>query len=336
MPDHVFGDGSLANIDPKFEQLTMDPRRAPKSGGALRLAGAGTGTIDGVRLRLVQANVAQHHKWKPELREALFKRHLQLSAQDGVEGITHIIWPETAIPYFIADDPLRRQAIAAVVPRDGLVISGALRKSAGEAESVDLWNSVYAIDDQGRIVGSYDKFHLVPFGEYVPFRQVLTFAKITYGAIDFSAGPGPRTLRLPGLPPVSPLICYEAIFPHQVVDRDDRPKWLLNVTNDAWFGLSSGPFQHFASARVRAVEQGLPLVRAANTGISGVVDAYGRVTARLGLGHAGVVDATLPVALDGLTPYARWGDATLLALLAFVAAIGAVVARWTEFCGKTQ
>lgn len=288
------------------------------AGGAWRLAGAGTSTVDGVRLRLVQPNIAQHHKWQPELREALFKRHLQLSANAGADGVTHVIWPETAIPYFIADDPPRRRAIAAVVPPGGLVIAGALRQSPGETDSRKLWNSIHAFDAEGRVVGTYDKFHLVPFGEYVPFRQVLTFAKITYGAIDFSAGPGPRTLRLPGLPPVGPLICYEAIFPHQVVDREDRPKWLLNVTNDAWFGLSSGPYQHFASARVRAVEQGLPLVRAANTGISGVIDPYGRVTAKLGLGRAGALDAVLPTALIGPTTYSKWGDGMFLMLVVLI------------------
>jgi apolipoprotein N-acyltransferase len=151
-------------------------------------------------------------------------------------------------------------------------------------------------------------------------------AKVTYGTVDFSTGPGPRTLRLPGLPPVSPLICYEAIFPHRIVDRDDRPTWLLNVTNDAWFGISSGPYQHFASARLRAVEQGLALVRVANTGISAVVDPYGRVTARLDLGRAGVLDAALPAAHDGLTPYARWGDVTVLVLIALG---GAILAGWT-------
>ena len=216
----------------------------------------------------------------------------------------------------------------AVVPRDGLVISGALRKSsAGNAELMELWNSVYAIDDQGRIAGSYDKFHLVPFGEYVPFRQVLTFAKITYGAIDFSAGPGPRTLRLPGLPPVSPLICYEIIFPGRVADRQDRPAWLLNITNDAWYGRSSGPYQHFAAARLRAVEEGLPLVRVAGTGISAVVDAYGRTVARLGLGRAGVIDSALPAPLAGATPYGRLGDRIVLLILIAVAGAGYVLQR---------
>ena len=293
-------------------------------GGALRLAAAGADTVEGVRLRLVQPNVAQHHKWRPELREAQFADQLQLTAGEGIDGVSHVIWPETAIPYAIANDPARRRIVASVTPRDGVLISGAIRTPPEPSSPPRVWNSVHAINADGRVVGTYDKFHLVPFGEYVPLRRVLTFAKLTYGIVDFSAGPGPRTLRLPGLPPVGPLICYEAIFPHEVVDRTDRPDWLLNLTNDAWFGISSGPYQHFASARMRAVEQGLPLVRVANTGISGVIDAYGRITALLGLDRKGVLDAALPVALGRLTPYARWGDFTLLAALA----IGALLLGW--------
>ncbi len=161
----------------------------------------------------------------------------------------------------------------------------------------------------------------MPFGEYMPFRDILPVAKLTYGTTDFSPGPGPRSLTVAGLPPFSALICYEAIFPAAVVEPGKRPGFLLNITNDAWFGVSSGPYQHFASARLRAVERGLPLVRAANTGISAVVDALGRITARLGLGREGVLDAALPAALDAPTPYAGWGDFWLLPL----AAVGAVL-----------
>ncbi|MFQ5783411.1 MAG: apolipoprotein N-acyltransferase [Alphaproteobacteria bacterium] len=294
------------------------------AGGALRLAGAEPDVVDGVRLRLVQPNIAQHHKWRPELRKAFLERHLEMTTARSLDGVSAVIWPETAIPYFIANDPALRRLVATAAPPGGVLLSGAIRTTPEPSTPGKLWNSLHAIDSRGAVVATYDKFHLVPFGEYVPFRRLLPLEKLTYGSVDFSAGRGPRTLHIPGLPAVSPLICYEAIFPHRVLDRADRPRWLLNITNDAWFGMSSGPYQHFASARLRAVEQGLPLVRVANTGISGVVDAYGRVTARLGLDRAGTLDATLPEALDSLTPYARWGDGTLLAILV----VGIVYLGW--------
>ena len=291
--------------------------------GMARLAAYPPGdAVDGVRLRLVQANVAQHHKWRADKREAMFRRHLALSIGAGFEDVTHVIWPETAIPYFIADDAERRAMIAAATPKGGALISGALR-GAPRTDSApqQLWNSLFAFDEAGRITATYDKTHLVPFGEYVPFRSILPVAKLTQGATDFSPGPGPRSLNVGGLPPFSALICYEAIFGPAVVEPGSRPGFLLNITNDAWFGISSGPYQHFASARLRAVEQGLPLVRAANTGISAVVDSQGRITAMLGLGWEGVLDAALPAALDAPTPYANGGDWWLLPLVALGAAV---------------
>jgi apolipoprotein N-acyltransferase len=187
-----------------------------------------------------------------------------------------------------------------------------------------VWNSMHGIDEVGNVVGTYDKFHLVPFGEYMPLREVFEFSKITVGTTDFTAGPGPRTLRFKGLPPVSPLICYEVIFPNQVVDSQDRPEWLLNLTNDGWYGISSGPYQHFDAARLRAVEEGLPLVRVANTGISGVVDGYGRVVSKLALGTKGTLDSVLPLSLQ-MTLYGRLGNWIVMFLVLVIGGAGMLI-----------
>lgn len=288
------------------------------AGGQWRLADAASGNVPGVRLRIVQAAIEPAIKNNADLREANLGRHLRLSIDTpGFADATHVIWPETAAQFLLEHDPEVLRAVASAAPPDGLLLTGAPRGEISNGRLVQVWNSMVAVDPAAAIVGTVDKFHLVPLGEYVPLRRLLPFiSKITPGSIDFSAGPGPVTLRLPGLPPVGPLICYEVIFPGAVVDSADRPAWLLNLTNDAWFGMSTGPYQHLASARLRAVEEGLPLVRAANTGISAVVDAYGRVTARLGLGDAGVIDADLPAPAPRLTLYARFGDGVLAGLLA--------------------
>ncbi len=287
--------------------------------GAVRLAGAGAEAVPGVLLRLVQPNIDQRLKWRPDLRQGHFIRYLNMSRADG--GPTHVIWPETAAPFVMANDAERRRIMATAVPPGGLLLSGSVRSTARSGRPFRAWNSLHALDESGQIVATYDKFHLVPFGEYVPLRSILKFAKLTAGRSDFTPGPGPRTLVLPGLPPVSPLICYEAIFSGRVSDRGARPGWMLNITNDAWFGISSGPYQHLANARFRAVEEGLPLVRAANTGISAIVDSHGRITASLALGTAGVLDAALPRAITP-TLFVRFGDWLLFALIAVCAAAG--------------
>ena len=204
--------------------------------------------------------------------------------------------------------------IAAVAPRDGYVITGALRANPPPDPPTRIWNSIEAIDGAGAIRAHYDKAHLVPFGEYVPMGDVLPVKKITPGSIDLSAGPGPQTIALSGLPAFSPIICYEAIFPGAVVDDKARPAWILNVTNDAWYGRSSGPYQHFAIARTRAIEEGLPLVRVANNGISGVIDPAGRVVARTGLDSVGHADVALPPPAAP-TLYAAAGDWLFAAML---------------------
>jgi apolipoprotein N-acyltransferase len=181
--------------------------------------------------------------------------------------------------------------------------------------------SMIALDAAGNIVGHYDKFHLVPFGEYVPLSKYLPIAKLTEGGTGYTPGPGPQTLHLPGLPPVGPLICYEVIFPGHVVAPGDRPKWLLNLTNDAWYGRSAGPHQHLAQARVRSVEEGLPMIRAAYSGISAVIDPYGRVLQHIGLEVAGTIDARLPAALSTPPPYTYMGNILYIALLFAIGAI---------------
>lgn len=283
-------------------------------GGAARLAEAKVGTVPNVLLRLVQPSIPQTLKWDPAVRESNFQRLLALSASPGADHVTDIIWPEAAATYFLNRDAVHRGAIAAIAPHDGLVITGTLRTEPPPEQPRDVWNSLVAINGSGEIVAGYDKVHLVPFGEYMPLRSILPLKKLTAGTIDLSAGPGVRTLDLPGLPEAGPLICYEVIFPGDVVDPHHRPAWLLNITNDAWFGFSSGPFQHFAIARTRAVEEGLPLVRAANNGISGVIDPYGRVVRRLGLDDIGALDSALPAALPPPV-YARVGDTIFLGLL---------------------
>ena len=296
-------------------------------GGAARLSGApavGENSVPDVRLRLVQPNIEQKDKWRANLRIPNLKEQIAMSSGPGPgPGPTHVIWSETAATYYLSNDAAVRSAIAQGTPRGGLTLTGGLRTTATREKPFKVWNSLFALDDAGAIVGAYDKFHLVPFGEYMPFRGIVGLEKLSAGATDFTAGAGPQTLRLKGLPPVSPLICYEVIFPGNVVNPEDRPEWLLSVTNDAWYGISTGPYQHFDAARFRAVEEGLPLVRVANTGISGVIDAYGRVVKRLELSEKGVLDTTLPKALAG-TVFGGAGNA--LALLLIIATGGAGMA----------
>ncbi len=285
--------------------------------GSLRLSGAPNGDVEGVRLRLVQAAIPQHLKWLPELRRSHLERQLQMTSEPGIEAVSHVIWPETATPFFVGRDAALRDMLGGAVRSGGLLITGAPRTTAQRETPFRVWNSVVAVDATGRLQASYDKFHLVPFGEYVPFRGILAklgVERLAAGRGDFQSGPGPTTLRWPGLPPVSPLICYEVIFPGDVADRGNRPAWLLNLTNDGWFGRTAGPYQHFAAARTRAVEEGLALVRSANTGISAIVGPLGRVRASLGLGEAGTLDGALPKSLSGKTVYVRFGDWSLIAL----------------------
>jgi apolipoprotein N-acyltransferase len=292
-------------------------------GGALRLGQDDRATVAGMTLRLVQPSIPQTLRNDPAADAASFRLLLALTRSPAATPPKLVLWPEAAAPPFLGRDPAARAAIAAALPAGAYAIVGTVRTDPPPLRPEHVWNGLDAIDTKGDIVASYDKSHLVPFGEYVPLRSILPIDKITPGTIDFSAGSGPRTIALPGVPPFGALICYEVIFPSAVVDPNDRPDWLLNVTNDAWYGFTSGPFQHLAAARVRAVEEGLPLVRDGNNGVSAVVNAYGRVLERLDLDAIGVLDARLPVKLAP-TLYARIGDAGFAALMAALLLLAAL------------
>jgi apolipoprotein N-acyltransferase len=243
-----------------------------------------------LRVVLVQGNVAQGQKWDPATMASVFERYLRLTDQGVREaGPTPavVVWPETASFYQLGTDKAAREAISNAA--HGMpVLAGAVRFDAEDRPR----NTLFAVTGTGSISGLYDKWHLVPFGEFQPSWARIGIQLVPGGG--FAPGPGPETLRVPGVPPVGPLICYEAIFPGQVINEADRPAWMVNVTNDAWFGTSSGPRQHLAAARLRAIEEGLPLLRAANTGITVAFDSRGHELTRIGMEQAGFRVVTLP------------------------------------------
>ena len=288
-------------------------------GGAVRLALAPESPSTGISLRLVQANIHQRSEWPEKERTAVVDRHVHLSRQPGFEAADLVIWPETAVSFYLAENAQLRDRLSEAVPPEGYLLTGSLRRTRKAGRATDIWNSFHAVTPEGGIAATYDKHRLVPFSEYIPLREAHSIRIIPYESDYFSAGPGPRTLQLQGVAPFSPLICYEAIFSGEVVADGERPHWLLNITNDSWLMGTTGSWQHFEIARMRAVEEGLPLVRAASTGISAVIDAWGRVTGRLGPGEEGVLDALLPLPTEVPTPQARFGDWTLAVLLLFAA-----------------
>jgi apolipoprotein N-acyltransferase len=221
--------------------------------------------------------------------------------------------------------------LAELLPSRTVLVMGALRRDAPGAGERKVYNSVLAFDGDASLVAHYDKWRLVPGGEFLPFESILEplgFRKVVTVPGSFAAGPGPRNIMLPGLAPAGVLICYEAIFPHDLIDQKERPSFLINVTNDGWFGRSSGPYQHLAQARLRTIEQGLPLIRAANTGISAIIDSYGRTGQSLALGTEGVLDGQLPQSLPP-TVYALAGD-TMLAGLIILLGLVAMALRYVR------
>jgi apolipoprotein N-acyltransferase len=294
-------------------------------GGLARISSADQTVDQSVLIRIVQANIPQRDKWKSELRFKHISKYLDLS--NFPSKLTKfsippkkpdiIIWPETAVPDFLSKNNSLRNFLGSSLSKGSILITGAPSLSINQPKQ--LYNSLFIISKSGEIKGRYDKVHLVPFGEYVPFKDWLPFSKVVDGLADFHPGTRPNLINVPFIGIVSPLICYEVIFPGSVIRNisKTRPKLLINLTNDAWFGKSSGPFQHLAIAKMRAIEEGIPLVRAANMGISGFYDAYGRNMGEISLNDEGVLDRHLFKPIASSTIYGKFGD-TLYFCMMFV------------------
>lgn len=298
--------------------------------GAARLARTPTQFVAGVKLRIMQPNLAQDEKFNYGAKQQVMSRYLSLSDRatgpdaTGVRDVTHLIWPESAFPFFLAREAEALAQIADLLPPGTVLIVGAARPATAAPTPgiVRAYNSIYVIDHDGSILSVYDKLHLVPFGEYLPFQDFLEslgLMQLTKVRGGYISGERRGPMTAPGAPAFLPLICYEIVFPGEAVPRGERPAWLVNLTNDGWFGRSSGPYQHLQQARVRAIEEGLPLVRAANTGVSAVIDPVGRIIRSLPLGTEGVLDSALPRSIEP-TIFVRFRDGPIgLVMLAGLA-----------------
>ena len=293
--------------------------------GAMRLSRTPTLFVEGVRLRIMQPNLQQDQKFNYGAKQKVMSQYLELSDRStgpqsgGVRDVTHLIWPESAFPFLLTREPDALAQIAALLPEGTVLITGAVRApEAPPGQKIErAYNSIYVIDHDGSILSVYDKIHLVPFGEYLPFQNFLEklgLMQLTKLPGGFIAGERRRAMEVPRAPRMLPYICYEIIFPGEAMPDGARPGWLVNLTNDGWFGISSGPYQHLQQARVRTIEQGLPLVRVANTGISAVIDPLGRVIKSLPLGTEGIMDASLPQRIDAPL-YARTGDSGVVLVI---------------------
>lgn len=306
--------------------------------GFSRLQHASIETVPNVRLRLVQPDLTQEERLKPAKREEIVERLLRLSAQEvklksgeiNSQLPTHIIWPESALPFLYTSMPQVLSRIETMLQPGQALIAGLSRaEDAGAgAKQKNLFNSIYTFSHDGKVIDRYDKIHLVPFGEYLPFESYLEQWGLKPLAVlrGFASGLQRQLMVTPGAPPFLPLICYEIIFPNELIEGGDRPAWIVNLSDDSWFGRTLGPYQHLHQARLRAVEQGLPVVRATTTGISAVIDPYGRLLAGLPLGAQNIIDTGLPKALAP-TRFAMNGANTTLYFFAIFGVLALLIKR---------
>lgn len=259
------------------------------------------------KIRIVQPSIPQTFKWQKNQLTDNFNQYIKLSQKASLKDVDIVIWGETASPFPLDLDLKKRMEATKAIPKNGLLITGAVRYEVNNNKGYTPFNSLFAINKKGEIKATYDKSHLVPFGEYIPFRNKLPIEinKITNGLVDFKAGSGKKTIKINSLPEFGALICYEIIFPSEVTNKENHPKWLINLTNDGWYGDTIGPRQHLASAKLRAIEEGIPVVRVANTGISAIISATGIITKSLNLNEIGYVDGYLPKEISKRTFYSK-------------------------------
>lgn len=326
---------------------TLGPLALMAGYGWLALTAPDAGIVSGVKLRLVQPSIVQADKFLPEKRREILERHIDLSrngspggsgtsiGEGGFGDVTHVIWPEAALPFLALRTPEVAKRVAEVFPDNVTLIAGTLRLDGPlirDGRKLKVYNTAFVMGGDGRKLNTYDKVHLVPFGEYLPFQDTLEaigLEQITRVRGGFATGVEPRPLlNVRGLPPVAMLICYEIVFPEEIVVGPHRPGLMMNLTNDAWYGRSTGPYQHFHQSRARAVEQGIPLVRVGNNGITATIDARGRVLAQLGLDAVGAITTALPRPIEPTT-YALYGD-----IPAWIVAIMLALFISTVSCGK--
>lgn len=296
--------------------------------GLGRLANAHDDPVPGVKIRVVQALIDQRKKWQPENRQLILDKYLQLSSGPGLKSMDYVVWPEGALPMLMLEQPVVLDKIATRFGNGPGLITGLTRRESMPDGTVAFRNSLGAFSFNNgipRLELLYDKAHLTPFGEYLPFGRALArtgVSALTRLGEGFTPGPGPVTAKLPGVPPVNPQICYEVIFPGFTPAGAERPGWIVNVTNDSWFGASTGPYQHVEQAQYRAIEEGLPLIRSASSGISGLVDPYGRMPHALGRSSNAHEDVNLPRALSA-TFYSNktWGPIALWLIIWIAIAI---------------
>jgi apolipoprotein N-acyltransferase len=293
--------------------------------GTWRLSQHPTEYVDGMMLRLVQPNISQSDKWREGNARVIFDQLKQLTAAPSSTGkpITHVIWPESSIPFLIDESTAGQAELAEALRPGETLLAGAVRRAAPR-DDAEYFTSVLVMNDKAAVLNHYDKWHLVPGGEFLPLAwalEPLGLRKVVALPESFTPGKGPTTLPVPNAGDAGFSICYEAIFPGAVSDPAHRPTWLVNVTNDGWFGKSVGPYQHLAQLRLRAIELGLPVARAANTGISATIDSFGRITFASQLDTTGAFDVMLPRPTSEPL-YAIYGDHILIGLLLLGIALG--------------